>query len=97
MELCIDYTQIPLGVKGVYVFYDVYTDKLLYVGKSKDLRKRVYQYTTLGYGPASDKYNKITDKHDIVGLLAYKADDNYLLEDYLIKKHNPPYNKRTEL
>lgn len=98
MELCIDYTQIPLGVKGVYVFYDIITDEVLYIGKAKDLRKRVYQYTTLGYGKASEKYDRIIDKEaNPIGLLLYKSDENYLLEDELIKKCDPPYNHRREL
>ena len=46
------YKKIPLGIKGVYVFYDFITGKVLYAGKAKDLHKRLYSYTALGYGTA---------------------------------------------
>jgi len=91
------YKKIPLGIKGVYVFTDFLTGKALYVGKAKDLRKRLYSYTALGYGTAYKKWQEITNKHIAVDLSAYKCDDNYLLEDYFIKKYNPPFNTRREL
>ena len=79
------YKNIPLGIKGVYVFTDFITGKPLYVGKAKDLHKRLYSYTALGYGTACKKWREITGRHLGVGLLAFKSDDNYLLEDYFIK------------
>lgn len=91
------YKKIPLGIKGVYVFTDAITGKVLYAGKAKDLRKRLYSYTKATYGTACEKWQEITKKHYGVSLLAYKCDDNYLLEDYLIKKYNPPFNTRREL
>ncbi len=91
------YKKIPLGIKGVYIFKDRETRQILYAGKAKDLRKRIYQYTHLGYGKAFDKYQRIADKHYFIDLLVFKSDDNYLLEDYFIKKHNPPFNTRREL
>jgi excinuclease UvrABC nuclease subunit len=95
--LCFAYEQIPLGIKGIYVFFDFNTGELLYIGKSKDLRKRLYSYAELGYGSAYEKINKILEKHNDIEVLAFKSDDNYLLEDDLIKQYKPPYNKRTEL
>jgi excinuclease UvrABC nuclease subunit len=91
------YKNIPLGIKGVYVFTDFITGKPLYVGKAKDLRKRLYSYTALGYGTAFKKLQEIEKKHESIGLLAFKSDDNYLLEDYFIKTFNPPFNTRIEL
>ena len=91
------YKKIPLGIKGIYVFYDFITGKVLYAGKAKDLRKRLYSWTALGYGTAFKKWQEITKKHLGVGLLAFKSEDNFLLEDYFIKTLNPPFNKRVEL
>jgi len=91
------YKKIPLGIKGVYVFKDFITGQILYAGKAKDLRKRLYSYTQATYGTAYKKWQEITQKHYAVDLLAYKCDDNYLLEDYFIKKFNPPFNTRREL
>jgi len=91
------YKKIPLGIKGVYVFYDFITGKVLYAGKAKDLRKRLYSYTALGYGTACKKWRDITSRHLGIGLLAFKSDDNYLLEDYFIKTFTPPFNTRIDL
>jgi excinuclease UvrABC nuclease subunit len=91
------YKKIPLGIKRVYVFKDFMTGEILYAGKAKDLRKRIYSYTQATYGTACEKWREITQKHYGIDLLAYKCDDNYLLEDYFIKKYNPPFNTRREL
>jgi len=91
------YKKIPLGIKGVYVFKDKNTGQVLLAGKAKDLRKRIYQYTHLGYGKAFDKYQKIAGRYSTIDLLAYKCEDNFLLEDYFIKTFNPPFNVRREL
>jgi excinuclease UvrABC nuclease subunit len=91
------YQKIPLGIKGVYVFYDFITGKVLYAGKAKDLRKRLYSYTKARYGTACKKWRAITGKHLAVGVLGFKSEDNYLLEDYFIKSYNPPFNTRREL
>lgn len=91
------YKKIPLGIKGVYVFYDFITGKVLYAGKAKNLRKRLYSWTALGYGTAFKKWQEITKRHYGVGLLAFKSEDNFLLEDYFIKTFNPPFNVRREL
>lgn len=91
------YKKIPLGIKGVYVFYDFITGKVLYAGKAKDLRKRLYSYTQATYGTAFKKWREITKKHYGVGLLAFKSEKNFLLEDFFIKTFNPPFNVRREL
>lgn len=91
------YKKIPLGIKGVYIFADFITGKPLYVGKAKDLRKRLYSYTDLGYGTAFKKMQEIEKKHESIGVLAFKSEDNSLLEDYFIKIFNPPFNIRREL
>jgi excinuclease ABC subunit C len=75
---------------GVYQFYDK-QGKILYVGKAKNLKKRVSSYFTKTheYGKTRVMVKKITDiKHIVVET----ETDALLLENNLIKKHQPRYN-----
>ncbi len=75
---------------GVYQFYDK-TDKILYVGKAKNLKKRVSSYFTKKheYGKTRVMVKKIARlKHIVVPT----ESDALLLENNLIKKHRPRYN-----
>jgi len=75
---------------GVYQYFD--TDgKILYVGKAKDLKKRVSSYFTKqhDYGKTKVLVKKIaTIKHIVVAT----ETDALLLENNLIKKYQPRYN-----
>lgn len=90
--------QIPIEVQlqtvphspGVYQFYDS-DDKILYVGKAKNLKKRVSSYFTKTheYGKTRVMVKKIrVIKHIVVPT----ESDALLLENNLIKKHRPRYN-----
>ena len=75
---------------GVYQFYDA-DGKILYVGKAKNLKKRVASYFTKNheYGKTRVMVKKIkTIKHIVVKT----ESDALLLENNLIKKHRPRYN-----
>lgn len=75
---------------GVYQFYDK-QGKILYVGKAKNLKKRVSSYFTKTheYGKTRVMVKKITEiKHIVVET----ETDALLLENNLIKKHQPRYN-----
>lgn len=75
---------------GVYQYFDA-DDKILYVGKAKDLKKRVSSYFTKNhdYGKTKVLVKKIvTIKHIIVET----ETDALLLENNLIKKYQPRYN-----
>ncbi len=75
---------------GVYQYYNS-EGNLLYIGKAKSLKKRVSSY-----------FNKIHDSHKTNVLVKQIADIKYivveteydalLLENNLIKKHQPKYN-----
>ena len=76
---------------GVYRFYDQ-EDILLYVGKAKDLKNRVSSYFN-----QSSVYNRKTQKlvSQIVRIeytLVNSEFDALLLENNLIKTHQPKYN-----
>lgn len=75
---------------GVYQFYDK-LGKILYVGKAKNLKKRVSSYFTKTheYGKTRVMVKKIFEiKHIVVET----ETDALLLENNLIKKHQPRYN-----
>ncbi len=91
-------SEIPINVllttlpssPGVYQFYDS-NDKILYVGKAKDLKKRVSSYFSKTHetGKTRVLVKKIRDiKHIVVAT----ESDALLLENNLIKKYQPRYN-----
>ncbi len=90
--------QIPLKIQlstlpdnpGVYQFFDE-EDKMLYVGKAKNLKKRVSSYFTKNHdnGKTRVLVKKIARiKHIVVRT----ESDALLLENNLIKKNRPRYN-----
>ena len=75
---------------GVYQFFDS-EDQILYVGKAKNLKKRVSSYFNKNYDTGKTRVlvKKIqTIKHIVVPT----ESDALLLENNLIKKHKPRYN-----
>ncbi|MCD6544891.1 MAG: excinuclease ABC subunit UvrC [Flavobacteriaceae bacterium] len=75
---------------GVYQYYDK-EDKILYVGKAKNLKKRVASYFTKNHenGKTRVLVRKIVSiKHIVVET----ETDALLLENNLIKKYQPRYN-----
>ena len=75
---------------GVYQYYDK-EDVILYVGKAKNLKKRVASYFTKNHENAKTRIlvNKIVSiKHIVVET----ETDALLLENNLIKKYQPRYN-----
>ncbi|EAR03043.1 excinuclease ABC subunit UvrC [Maribacter sp. HTCC2170] len=90
--------QLPLKIQistlpnspGVYQFYDE-ADTILYVGKAKNLKKRVSSYFNKNheYGKTRILVKKIRSiKHIVVST----ESDALLLESNLIKKYRPRYN-----
>ena len=91
-------SHIPIEVQlsslpsnpGVYQFYDV-EDKILYVGKAKNLKKRVSSYFNKNHeiGKTRVLVKKIRSIRHIV---VPTESDALLLENNLIKKYRPRYN-----
>lgn len=75
---------------GVYRYYDK-NEALLYVGKAKNLKKRVSSYFNKKqkYGKTKVLVSKI---QDIQYVVVPTEIDALLLENNLIKKHQPKYN-----
>lgn len=75
---------------GVYQYYDT-EDKLLYVGKAKNLKKRVASYFNKKHDNA--KTNVLVKKiASIKHIVVATETDALLLENNLIKKYQPRYN-----
>lgn len=75
---------------GVYQYFDS-TDQIIYVGKAKNLKKRVNSYfnKTHDYGKTKVLVSKIKRLEFIV---VETETDALLLENNLIKKYQPRYN-----
>ena len=75
---------------GVYRFYDK-EDKLLYIGKAKNLKRRVSSYFNREHDTFKTTY--MVRKIDRIETLVVETEmDALLLENNLIKKYQPRYN-----
>ena len=89
MDLTIQIKSLP-SQPGVYQYYDK-NGQILYVGKAKNLKKRVSSYFTKNHENGKTKVlvKKIASiKHIVVST----ETDALLLENNLIKKYQPRYN-----
>ncbi len=82
--------QILPQSPGVYQYFDK-NGKILYVGKAKNLKKRVSSYFTKKHDNhrTSVMVKKI---HEIRHIVVASETDALLLENNLIKKHQPRFN-----
>ena len=77
---------------GIYQFFDN-SNTIIYIGKAKDLRKRVYSYFSKQHEHRKTALlvrNIVDIKHMVVAT----EQDALLLENNLIKKYQPRYNIR---
>lgn len=78
------------SLPGVYLMRDQ-NDKVLYVGKAKNLKKRVSSYAN--WQRQSDKNRLMLDRVKHVELVVTHSEaEALLLENNLIKEHSPRYN-----
>lgn len=83
----IDIQKIPTHA-GVYLFKDR-KDNILYIGKAKNLQKRIWQY----FSPNSLRKQEMLSKATKLDFLTVKNESEALyLEDNMIKQHQPEYN-----
>lgn len=76
---------------GVYRFLDE-TGTILYVGKAKNLKNRLSSYFTAGKHTAYKTRVMVKNAHDVEYTIVETEHDALLLENTLIKKHQPRYN-----
>ena len=75
---------------GIYKYYDA-DGKLLYVGKAKELRKRVGSYFSKTF--TTYKTHELVQRiHHIEFTIVDSEQDAFLLENSLIKEYQPRYN-----
>lgn len=83
-----DLSNIP-HKPGIYQFYDK-NGVLLYVGKAKDLSKRVRSYFT---GHVQERTLKLSQEAATVSVVVVQNEvEALLLESRLIREQKPPYN-----
>ena len=75
---------------GVYQYYDK-NEVVIYVGKAKNLKKRVASYFTKNHENAKTRI-LVKQIVDIKHIVVDTETDALLLENNLIKKHKPKYN-----
>ena len=75
---------------GVYQFFNK-EDKIIYIGKAKNLKKRVSSYFQKNVGSRKTK-NLVKNIHEIKHIVVSSESDALLLENSLIKKYQPKYN-----
>lgn len=82
-------STIPMQ-PGIYKYYDA-AGTLLYVGKAKELRKRVSSYFSKTF--TSYKTHELVQRiHRIEFTIVDSEQDAFLLENSLIKEYQPRYN-----
>lgn len=76
---------------GIYQFYNSNND-IIYVGKAKNLKKRVSSYFTKDHYE-NNKVKVLVSKIDRIEYIVVQTEtDAFLLENNLIKKYHPRYN-----
>lgn len=76
---------------GVYQFIDS-NGTIIYIGKAKDLKKRVSSYFTKSHQQSAKLRVLVSKIEDIKHIVVNTESDALLLENNLIKKHQPRYN-----
>lgn len=76
---------------GVYQYLDE-TGTIIYVGKAKNLRRRVYSYFTKTHDDSPKTRILVKRIRSLVYIVVNTEEDALLLENNLIKQHKPRYN-----
>ncbi|MCC5905935.1 MAG: nucleotide excision repair endonuclease [Balneolaceae bacterium] len=77
---------------GIYRFYDA-SGNLIYVGKSKNLRYRLFTYKRIRPGGASTKVSRLISKIDLIETEFTNSEEEALLtENRWIRKFRPEFN-----
>jgi len=76
---------------GIYQYYDK-DGRILYIGKAKNLKNRVSSYFTADQSKSGRTRLMVSKISDIKYIITETELDALLLENSLIKKHQPRYN-----
>ena len=88
-QLEIQIKSLP-EVEGVYQYFDK-EEKIIYIGKAKNLKKRVNSYFTKNHDNRKTAL-LVKNIYRIEHIVVHSEMDALLLENNLIKKHKPRYN-----
>src|SRR5690606_37712073 len=78
------------ALPGIYKYFD-HTRQLIYVGKAKNIKKRVSSYFTKTF--TGYKTHELVKRiHSIEFTIVDTEQDAFLLENSLIKEFQPKYN-----
>ena len=88
--MVLDITKVAIpSHPGIYIMKDA-TEKILYIGKAKNLKNRVKSYFLKNQ---NYKTQKLVEKiADIEFVLTDNEEEAFLLEANMIKRYRPPYN-----
>ena len=75
---------------GIYKYYDI-SNTILYVGKAKNIRKRVSSYFTKTF-TGYKTHELVIRIHKIEFTIVDSDQDAFLLENSLIKQYQPKFN-----
>ena len=84
-----EFSTLP-NQPGVYQFFNEY-NKIIYIGKAKNLKKRVSSYFQKNVG-SQKTINLVKNIAEIKHVVVSSESDALLLENSLIKKYQPKYN-----
>ena len=87
----IDQRNLLPNDPGVYRYYNQ-SGELIYVGKAKNIKKRVSSYFTKSHGFNRKTYRLVSEIDGIEFTIANSEFDALLLENNLIKAYQPKYN-----
>ena len=87
----IEKVRVLPGDPGVYRFLNK-KGKIIYIGKAKNLRKRVSSYFTASRKHSYRIERLVQGVHDILYTVVHSEVEALLLENNLIKTHQPRYN-----
>jgi len=76
---------------GVYQFFDS-SGRIIYIGKAKNIRKRVSSYFNRSHYDSAKVRALVSRVADLKYIVVYTESDALILENILIKKHQPKYN-----
>ncbi|HJJ73672.1 MAG TPA: GIY-YIG nuclease family protein, partial [Methanocorpusculum sp.] len=84
-----DISEVP-HAPGCYLYKDI-SGAIIYVGKAKDLKRRVLSYfQKKDHDPKTRKLVETIDSFEYI--VTATDEEAYLLENTLIKRHQPKYN-----
>ena len=76
---------------GIYLFKDR-SNKIIYVGKAKDLNKRIHSYFAKGKDQAGKVFFILRSARKIDHIITDNEKEALILEGNYIKKYRPRYN-----